>query len=387
MRRVAIVTHEVPNSFYAGGMQLLRVFESYPASHLMVVGPRPPKAVRKLSCEYRLLQFPIMRLRNTRFHRHAMSAVLLSRWARRSPAHVAGILAGFEPELVFTVMDVFSHYYTAYEFAKSRRLPLVTMTMDAPDSFEKIFPLLTPLRQRKIAKVYGYAERNLCVSRQMTKHVTRTYEAPAETFYFGPPHGVTAREADESRKLKRDGRLVLGYAGGLTYGYGEALRKLAYHLRAEPVVIRIYSRNEPSWPELPNVEYAGCFEPEEVWVRFKAECDASLLVYNFDYHESRLYRTHFPTKLSEYTWLGMPMVTVGPDYATGVIWGLEHPEAAVVETRPDLASLATMLGALRMDQEKRGRMADAAAVAARTEFDPESIRNSMHALLARPRLT
>jgi hypothetical protein len=381
LRRVAIITHEVPNSFYAGGMQLLRVFDSYPAESLVVVGPSPPDNARKLACDYRTLAFPLMRWRNTRFHSHVMSLFLLSAWARRSPAHIERILGSFNPEVVFTVMDVFSHYYTAYEYARRRRLPLVTMTMDAPDSFEKIFPVFKGLQQRKIGDVYRYAERNLCVSRQMTAHISKSYGCAAETFYFGPPDGVTLREPAESEQLRRPGQLVLGYAGGLTYGYGEALRRIAEVLRGQPVTIRIYSRNRPSWPEATNVEYAGCFEPEETWRRFKSECDVSLLVYNFDYHESRLYRTHFPTKLSEYSWLGMPMVMAGPEYATGIIWGLEHPAATLVETDRELSGLVRNLEDLRNDGPRRRAMAEAVALAAKEEFEPSAIKTNFEAIV------
>jgi len=373
MRRIAIITSETPNSLYAGSMQLLRVLRGYPADRLVVLGPEPPAGATRLDCDYRTLRFPIMRWRNTRFHRHAMSLVLLSKWVRPRPRQVVRVLGGFAADAVFTVMDNFSHYMTAYEYAQDRRLPLITMTMDAPDSFEKIFPSLRPLQQRRIAEVYRYAERNLCVSRQMTAHISTTYGCKAETFYFGPPEGVVPRAAAEAGRLCRDGRLVLGFAGSLSYGYGEAVERICRALQNSAVVIRIYSRDEPRW-SAGNMEYAGCLPSEELWGKFKEECDGSLLVYNFDYHESRLYRTHFPTKLSEYAWLGMPMVMVGPDYATGIIWGLDHPEAALVHSARDLSGLPSALEHLSSSPERRVSMAEAAAGVARADFDPVKIR-------------
>jgi len=380
MRRIAIITSETPNSLYAGSMQLLRVLRGYPSDRLFVLGPEPPAGATRLDCEYRTLRFPIMRWRNTRFHRQAMSAILLSRHLRRSPRHVAKMLGGFKPDAVFTVMDNLSHYRTAFEYAKSRQLPLITMTMDAPDSFEKIFAVLKRTQRRKIAEVYRYAERNLCVSRQMTTHIASSYGCSTETFYFGPPEGVVPRAAEDSGHLRRVGKLILGFAGSLSYGYGETLQKICRKLEGSSVVLRIYSRNVPQWSS-PNMEYAGCLPSEELWHIFKQECDASLLVYSFDYHESRLYRTHFPTKLSEYAWLGMPMVMVGPAYATGIIWGLEHAVAAVVETAPSMASLAQRLNELAASSAARESMARAATGAAKREFDPLSIKRKFHAVL------
>lgn len=383
MRRVAVITSETPNSLYAGSMQLLRVFAGCPAENLIVLGPEPPSGARLLACPYRKLTFPIMRGRNTRFHREAMSLVLLSRFFRVSPRHVAKLLGDFQPEVVFTVMDNFSHYYTAYEYAGSAGLPLITITMDEPDSFEKILPALKPMQKRKIAEVYRYAERNLCVSRQMTTHIATTYECKTETFYFGPPDSVAPRASAESRHLRREGHLVLGFAGSLGYGYGETLERISSHLDGSGVVVRIYSRDKPRW-SAPNMEYAGCLPSEELWSRFKEECDASLLVYNFDYHESRLYRTHFPTKLSEYAWLGMPMVMVGPEYATGIIWGLEHPQTALVESSAGMEALRSKVTALYLDPDLRFNSAKAAARLAQHEFEPTSIRREFHKILNQP---
>lgn len=361
-------------------MQLLRVFAGYLAENLIVLGPDPPRGARLLACPYRNLTFPVMRGRNTRFHREAMSLVLLSHFFRRSPRHVGRVLGDFQPDAVFTVMDNFSHYFTAYEYARSAGLPLITITMDEPDSFEKILPALKPVQRRKIAEVYRYAERNLCVSRQMTAHMASTYDCTTETFYFGPPEGVVPRPPAESRHLRREGHLVLGFAGSLSYGYGETLQRVCASLEGSKVVVRIYSRNAPKLKS-PNMEYAGCLPSAELWATFKEECDASLLVYAFDYHESRLYRTHFPTKLSEYAWLGMPMVMVGPEYATGVIWGLEHPEAAMVYPQENMGSLRSWLDTLATSPDLRYSMAESAAAAAKSEFDPVAIRDRFTDLL------
>lgn len=375
MRRIAIITSETPNSLYAGSMQLLRVFRGYPADKLVVVGPTPPAGARLLDCDYKTLRFPIMRWRNTRFHRHAMSLVLLSRLFRRTPAQIKQALGAFRPDAVFTVMDNFSHYFTAYEYAKAANVPLITMTMDEPDSFEQILPVFRSIQKAKIAAVYRYTERNLCVSRQMSAHISAAYSCAAETFYFGPPEGVTPRPATESARLRHGKRVVLGFAGSLSYGYGEALRSICSILEGSHFSVRIYSRDRPSWTSS-SMEYAGCIPSEQLWPKFKEECDASLLVYNFRYHESRLYRTHFPTKLSEYAWLGMPMVMVGPEYATGIIWGAEHPKAAMVYTTDDYSGLVQFLEEFGCSSGRRCAMAEAAAAAALSEFEPESIRQS-----------
>lgn len=367
-------------------MQLLRVFQDYPSDRLFVLGPKPPKNCRLLGCSYKTLPFGIHRWRNTRFHRLAMSAVLTLPWLRPGSLMIWKKLGSFKPDVVFTVMDNVSHFVTAFEFAKKHRLPLITMTMDEPDSFEKIYPAFITIQQNKIRDVYKYAEKNLCVSRQMTRHIAHKYDCETETFYFGPPDGMKLRPAAESSRLKKSGVLTLGYAGGLTYGYRGAIQNIAKALAGSSVQIRIYSRDKPDWDLGGNLEYAGCFPHEELWCKVKDECDASLLVYDFFHPESRLYRTHFPTKLSEYTWLGMPMVMVGPDYATGIIWGLEHPQGALVGTDPELAGLKDKLEELASCPDKRVTMAQAVGELSGLEFDPIRIRANFMQLVSTKKL-
>ena len=59
------------------------------------------------------------------------------------------------------------------------------------------------------------------------------------------------------------------------------------------------------------------------------ECDALLLPYPGGGWLENVFRTHFPTKVSEYMWQGMPVIFTGPAYATGLRWGIEHPAACV----------------------------------------------------------
>jgi len=292
------------------------------------------------------------------------------------------LLKDFRPEAVFTVMDNFSWYTTAHDFAFRRSLPLITMTMDAPDRFEKNLDFLDAAKQRQIGNIYREAERNLCVSRQMTDFIAQKYRAKTETFYFGPPDGIQPRPAKESGRLRNEGSMTLGFAGGLAYGYGDALNRMCRILESSSIRIRLYSRDVPKGDLAKRVDYAGCFPHEILWRKFQTECDASLLVYAFGHPDDELYRTHFPTKLSEYAWQGMPMVMVGPVHATGIIWGMEHPDACLVETSEKLNDLRQKLEVLAGDPVKRKNMAEAALQVAKEKFDPVKIRSRFHQILA-----
>src|SRR5262249_54587562 len=117
------------------------------------------------------------------------------------------------------------------------------------------------------------------------------------------------------------------------------------------------------------------------WPTVQAECDAVILPYAFSGTITRVYRTHFPSKLSEYCWMGVPILIVGPEDATGVRWGQRHPGAALVATSPDLQRLAPLLEKLLSDGSLRASLASRAAALARIEFDPIKIRRQFLGLL------
>jgi hypothetical protein len=87
-----------------------------------------------------------------------------------------------------------------------------------------------------------------------------------------------------------------------------------------------------------------------------------------------LYETHFPSKLTEYLALGMPVAVTGPSYATGVRWGSRHPEGAltVADDTPERIRDAFYRAAPRRGaQTTPGRGARAAGD---QDFDPARIR-------------
>ena len=208
MRKILIYTYETPNNRHAGSMQLLRVFQGYSRERLMVLGPKSPAETKLLDCPYRQVPYPIQRWRNTRLHRWAMSLPVLTSALCPRPEAVASFLGSFVPDAVFTVMDNFSWYRAAWDYAVKTGKPLITMTMDAPDRFEKNLGILEARKQRQIRAIYQGAERNLCVSRQMGEFIEKRYRAKTETFYFGPPDGIVARVAADSGRLRgQDGLL------------------------------------------------------------------------------------------------------------------------------------------------------------------------------------
>jgi hypothetical protein len=192
---------------------------------------------------------------------------------------------------------------------------------------------------------------------------------------------MAARPSGESRKLKSAPHLTLGYAGSLGLGYREGIVAILDALAVTGTRLNLYTRDQHCLVEHPQVINRGFHRPESLWPLVQSECDAMLLPYAFEGPMTRVYRTHFPTKLSEYCWIGMPMLLVGPSDATGVRWGNLHSSAALTCSSPVASDLAPLLERLRDDAEVRVNMGSAAARIALDEFDPVRIRARFTQLL------
>jgi hypothetical protein len=217
----------------------------------------------------------------------------------------------------------------------------------------------------------------------------------------------------------------LGYAGSLAYGYGEALVDLIPVLREVGARILISTPRPPAkLRELLDATDVVEWMPQRadigaMWREMQERADVMILPYAFDAGTNELlYRTHFPSKLTEYLGLGMPVVVSGPEFATGVRWarGARAPqemedgssemvgrEALCPRSQPasagaaasemfrrtpngvvtctDRDELASSLLMLKRDGLLRSRLAERAVAAGMRDFEPLRIRSEFVALL------
>lgn len=367
-------TSEVPQSVNAGSMQLYRALSDYPADRLMVLGAAPEKDAQRLPCRYETLNLLTYRLACTRFRAWTSGLNALNRVFEPQLGRSLALVREFAPEVVVTVMDKLSYFKHAWALAQRLRVPLMTITMDDPQTFETAHPLLEGAFRGFLRRMYADAAVSLGVSREMCAYLKDNFGKVSEVLYFGPPEGIRPRAPEESASLKHGPELTLGYAGSLGLGYREGLGAILASLEATRTRLNLYTRDQHALIEHPNVVNRGFLPPASLWPTVQAECDAVVQPYAFEGRMLRVYRTHFPTKLSEYCWAGMPMLVIGPEFATGVRWAQRHPEAALHATSAEPAVLGSLLGRLRDDARLRVGLSAAAARLAREQFEPAAIR-------------
>ena len=332
--RVLILSAAIPETRFAGSLLLYRLFHGYPPDRLVSIGPLPHPASQLLDCQYRQLKAASSsRLNMTRLAKWKRSFEALGLLGRISLGAVDTILSDYRPEMVVSVMERLDYSDVALRFCRKHGLPLVLIVHDLIDQFEKVYPWATSTQLRRYGSIYRAASARLCVSPGLRDRFKVRYRVSGDVLYPSRSDNLIARALEECGTLKSAGQLTIGYAGSLAYGYGEKIREIMPILAASGVRLRVYSRDFFTH-SIKGTEHAGSWTPDEAWDRVKAECDVVLLPYSSSAGYRELYETHFPSKLTEYLALGMPVLICGPAYAAGVAWGLRHSSAVLTVADP-----------------------------------------------------
>lgn len=370
--RVLFLTSEAPHTGAAGAIVFHRLFLDYPSDRLLVVTNTPPPAgASRLACRYVHMPLAADRFNRTRFW--PWKAILRSLGASSllSLGAIDRRLQGFAPDVVVTLMQDSWYYDLAARFARRRGLPLGLFIHDLPHGFEPVPDWLKARQCRRDAAVYRQAAARLCVSCGMADWFFEEYGVPGEVLL--PPRDDDAphQKPETCRMLKTPGRLTLGYAGGLHYGYGEQLLALLPMLRETGTRLE-YFGPPPAGVVAPLAAATDVIRfngyaptPTEAWRTLLTRCDVILQPYlNPPGRHERQYRTHFPSKLGDCLSLGLPLLITGPEYAGGVAWCLQHDDPALIVTDPAPAAFRAALEKLRVSGELRVNLATRAQVAA-----------------------
>ncbi|MEQ8972134.1 MAG: glycosyltransferase [Coleofasciculus sp. C1-SOL-03] len=377
-----VLSQTIPQSIYAGSIVLYRLLKDYPKEKLLVCGSLPSSNAEILECRYEVLESPFKRFERTRFSILIRSLRTFKIIPSFKNSTIESTLGGFKPDVILSVMQVQKYYFLAYRYAKYKNLPLILLVHDIPEVFERVYRWADKLQLARNAEVYQYAYKRLCISPEMRDKLSKKYGAEGDVLYPNRSDNLTPRPAHESIHLKQPGTLIIGYAGSLAYGYGIQLHRMIASFSEIGIKLRIYSdyvkgTHHPLSDLSDTVTYCGyAASPSETWSRVKQECDIVILPYCWINNKyQNLYKTHFPSKLPEYLALGMPLFIVGPDYATGVKWGLRNPEAAFVVTENNPAAWIRALTQLKESASLRQSLSQNAVSIGTRNFDPATIQN------------
>jgi glycosyltransferase involved in cell wall biosynthesis len=358
---------DVPvESSYHGSTLLFRLLEHYPAARLHIIEGNlfPARTDRRLrDVRHATLSVGRSRVLNSRLH-HAYSRWLFFRAAARA-TQIPKLLGPFSPDAVLTVGHGYS-WLTAAAFARQAAVPLHLIVHD--DFPRGVSPGLHDSVDRAFGDTYRLATTRLCTSPFMTEEYLQRYGVSGTLLL--PYRSADARRfPGPSERIRSEQRtLTVAFAGTVnSAGYADLLRDLAGALLSRDGRLLIYgpmSREHAAriGLDLPNVVLGGLLAPDDLIPRLRQEADVLFAPMSFAPEERSNMQMAFPTKLTDYTAAGLPLLIVGPDYCSAVRWG-----AGVAEVVTDPSALGAALDRLAEPGHRVG-LAEAALKAGDRDF-------------------
>jgi len=163
------------------------------------------------------------------------------------------------------------------------------------------------------------------------------YGAPGDVLYpsRAKDSGIKTPPATYSR---RDGPLVAAYAGSInSTDYARLIAVFAEALARRGGRLLLFGPHSASelarlGLQLPNVEPQGLVSSQMLIERLRREADVLFVPMSFEttgnVHQNMMFS--FPSKLTDYTVTGVPLVISGPEQCSAVRWAREYPGVAEV---------------------------------------------------------
>jgi hypothetical protein len=342
---------------YHGSALLYRLLQTYPANKLAIVeaGILSSLPERRLAgVHYHAALLPLTRLYRTRFAPWYERVCL--RTATLRAGRLEDLVRARRPDAILTVAHGFP-WITAAEIARRLDLPLHLI---CHDEWARI-GVLQSWRDREFGRHYGAAASRLCVSPYMAREYARRYGVEGSVLY--PSRALDAKRygAPPPRLRARSGPLTCVFAGTINSpGIVDTLRMLARCLERLGGRLLIYGpltseAARAGGLEAANVELGGPLPSSRLMEKLREVADVLFVPMSFDPANRSNMEICFPSKLTDYTSVGLPLLIYGPPYCSAVQWALQNQTVAEVVTHDDECALSKTL--LRMAQDPRHLLA------------------------------
>lgn len=374
-RRLLYCSTVSPQSTAAGELLVHRHLSRLVNWDVMIVTPdhKPVSAGFNPALEVALPSLPKWMQRSRRGMLFGCADSLASRWLFRRFAELAD---RFQPDVVLSVMVPDSFLSSAALYSNLHGLRFVLLCHDDYSDF-------VPASGRALlGRVYRQASARLCVSQAMEQEFFRRYGVHGEVL---PP--IPSGLAGAVTNTGEGEQLVVGFAGSIGAGYAEAIINLADVLgREEGRLVIASPTNRNQFEKVfahPAVIDLGLLAPDEVRKRFfESGVNVLSVIQSFAREDMRAFRVNFPSKLSEYSTYGLPVLVVAPESASASTWASDNPGAALVVHTVDRYEMEIAVRRLRNAQERRA-FAQAMRAAANA-FDPDLMQGQFEKALIGP---
>ncbi len=352
--RVLYVGDVPVEATYHGSLLLFRLFESYSSNKITIVETgRQSQVSRRLPrVSYMFVALSDPRWLNTRFHSYVLAWYSFTN--TRKNKQIAEALYGVEFDCVVTVAHGVG-WLAAAAIAKNRHVPLHLMVHDDWPSVANVPSVFRKWLEDSFGRVYKQAASRMCVSPFMRRRYLEQYGCDGEVVY--PTRATNCQSVDrvQTKTPGANKPFTVAFAGTINSpGYVQALRTLREALATVNGRLAIFgplTQEEARANDLdgPNVAFNGLVSSGELLKRFREDVDALFVPMSFSPEDRSNMEMAFPSKLADYTAVGLPLVIYGPEYCSAVRWARENESVAEIVDREDRELLGQAIRRLSDD--------------------------------------
>lgn len=282
-----------------------------------------------------------------------------------------GFLGGEKPDAVFTYLSAFSDILSQVALAYSRRykVPLTVIIHDDVASF----PGNSAVIRRRYEKILRNAQQNWFASPQLAD----IYNVPESKRTVLPP---ICEGWDRVAKWIPEftNRPLIVYAGNVWEAQLPVLARVASEADSAGARLMLLVKSSPAVDALCReypVEWKEPFESNEEALEFLCDNTAAVLVSYADTTADMPWvKTSFPSKLVEYTHLGLPVLILAPPDSAVAVWAADKKYSDSFAPG-DTDSLRAFIDGLRSKSTWENK-AKRSLHFAKSEFDPHRIQEN-----------
>ncbi|HWC58679.1 MAG TPA: glycosyltransferase [Verrucomicrobiae bacterium] len=341
---------DVPvESSYHGSALIYRLLQNYPPEKLRVVegNLRNSLPERRLTgVRYASTKIGWRRPLYTRFSRWAHLAYSLA--ARWKVGSVEQSLDDFHPEAVLTVAHDFL-WLAAARYARKHSLPLHLICHDDWPRLASVPPVFRAGLEQEFKSIYRQAASRLCVSPYMVEEYERRYGVKGTVLYPSRSADAACFDAPPERLMNNHLPLTVAFAGTInSAGYVRALQSLARCLEkihGQLLLFGPLKETDAARAGLKqsNIKLCGMLSSADLIKRLRIDADVLFIPMSFSPDEREYSALSFPSKLTDYTAAGLPLLIYGPDYCSAARWARENSGVAEAVTEESVAALDNAL--------------------------------------------
>lgn len=271
----------------------------------------------------------------------------------------------------------------AVNLSKSLKIPLSVIVHDQEEAMAKHGDNVNQMRQRA-AHVLKHASRVWTVSRELGD-VYKIIQPKKLSVLFPIPEQFTSNFIEWKSDFKTNP--VVAHAGRLHPFQLPNLNSLAKALKkVNGVLLLVTDRDNPTLLNLltthSNVKWQETFYENSEVIKFLGERASCILVsYSYTFSEQPWASTSFPSKLIEFSPLGLPILILAPQFAAVSNWAKSHHWLGHIETLDESLILEYLLTKLIV-KDNWLEMSKQTQRVALTEFHPDQIQSQFEAELA-----